>query len=57
MSSGASEVYMMEIDTDAQLQEFCDIVNDMRSGLASARETIQSLQEKCAHCSYFLCIR
>ncbi|EPS96848.1 hypothetical protein FOMPIDRAFT_1167114 [Fomitopsis schrenkii] len=32
--------------TDVQVQEFCDVLNDMKNGLASVKETIKALQEK-----------
>lgn len=35
--------------TDVQVQEFCDVLNDMKNGLASVKETIKALQEKCVY--------
>ncbi|TFY56977.1 hypothetical protein EVJ58_g7309 [Rhodofomes roseus] len=41
-----NDTFTTESNTDAQVQEFCEVVNDMKNGLASVRETIKSLQEK-----------
>ncbi|KAH9843147.1 uncharacterized protein C8Q71DRAFT_237074 [Rhodofomes roseus] len=41
-----NDTFTTESNTDAQVQEFCEVVNDIENGLASVRETIKSLQEK-----------
>ena len=43
-----------DVEGSAEVQEFCDAVNDMKNGLALVRETIKSLQEKCAFTSVYL---